>query len=230
MGSLSDLMAINCEEVCDIIVNFLKRKVEEEKKDGILLGLSGGLDSAVLAVLAAKSIGPPKVYALHLYDRDSEEKFREYAKRIAHKLGINFITRDISELMREKGIYKPLIMKMVSLSSVFNKLLVFTANRVIYPLFFKESPFVLTLNRTKDTLIGTIEEGFNLRHIQRRRILEGYAMEKNLLLVGAVNRSESFLGWFVKGGVDDLPIAPLFGLYKTQIYQLSRFLDVPKEI
>ena len=69
-----------------------------------------------------------------------------------------------------------------------------------------------------------------MRHIERRRVLEEFAREKNLLLIGAANRSESFVGWFVKDGVDDIPVEVILGLYKTQVRQLARCIGVPNEI
>jgi len=48
-----------------------------------------------------------------------------------------------------------------------------------------------------------------------------------LLLLGAANQSEWFVGWFVKDGIDYLTIQPLKGFNKTQIRQLAAFLGVP---
>jgi NAD+ synthase len=103
-------------------------------------------------------------------------------------------------------------------------------------LFYGESPFVVTLKRENPSemrfgmvagMAKNIENSFDARHILRRKILEEHSEENNLLLLGAANRSESFVGWFVKGGVDDLPIETILGLYKNQVRKLARYLDVP---
>ena len=52
----------------------------------------------------------------------------------------------------------------------------------------------------------------------------------NFLLIGAANRSELMTGWFVKGGIDDLPFSPLVVLFKTQIYRLAEHLGLPQQI
>ncbi len=75
-----------------------------------------------------------------------------------------------------------------------------------------------------------IEAGFNARHIYRREMLEKRAQDQNWLLLGAANRSECLVGWFVKDGIDDLPFSPLMGLYKTQIRQLAAYLGIPSEV
>jgi len=105
----------------------------------------------------------------------------------------------------------------------------------------KENPFNLVLRRGEplkgrlargiyDVLAGSVENSFSARHITRRKLLKGHAAKGNLLVVGAANRTEWLTGWFVRDGVDDLPIEPLLGLYKTQVYELARFLEVPVAI
>lgn len=60
--------------------------------------------------------------------------------------------------------------------------------------------------------------------------MEEYAEKHNLLLVGAANKSELLTGWFAPNGVDDLPVAPILGLYKNQVTQMAEHLNVPNEI
>ena len=237
---LMDEMIIDPEKVSNIIVGFLQKKSKEQNKDGIVLGLSGGVDSAVMAALAVKAVGASKVYALHLFDRDSQSKSLKHAQKIVEKLEINFEVRDITQSVKEQGIYKPLIMRITAFLPGLNRLIVYIS-RFASRRILRESPFILNLKRGEpvknkfagviyNALAGAIESGFNARHIQRRQILETYASERNLLLIGAANKSESLIGWFVKDGVDDLPIEPLLELYKNQVRQLARFLYIPSEI
>lgn len=239
--NIADEMAICAEKVSTVISEFIRQKVAEKGKNGVALGLSGGLDSAVTAVLATRAIGASNVYALHLFDRDSQSRFREYAHRLADRLGIHFEAVDITQTIKAKQVYRPLVMKAVPYSPIVNRLVIFPMARLIYRLVFGESPFLLTLRKgetnkhtfTKiihSAMAGAIDEGIKIRHIERREILDEYAQERNLLLIGAANRSESFVGLFVKDGVDDLPVEPLLGLYKTQVRQLAGFLQVPQAI
>jgi NAD+ synthase len=236
-SKLLDRMIINCDKVSNDIADFIREEVAQQGKKGVCIGISGGVDSAVATKLAVKAMGDPDlVYGLHLSDRDSQNKFLEYAETLVEDLKINFEKIDITPLIKEKGIYKPGIMKVVPYSTKVNKLILW-GNKMGSRLFYGESPFVVTLKRRDPSkmkfgfvakIAKHIENGFNARHVQRRRILEDYADENNLLLIGAANRSESFVGWFVKDGVDDLPIEVLLPLYKNQVRQLGKFLDVPE--
>ena len=243
MQPLTERTKIDPEGVAKIIINFIRKKVEEEKKDGVVLGLSGGVDSSTVAALAVKAMeNPTKVHALYLPDRDSQNKFKNYAYQMAENLGIIFKEIDITETMKKQGVYKPLILKITNAFPFLNRLFVWTSNKIISPIFFKESPFIVTLEKGssaknfltkliyKKTAASVIEEGFNTRHQARRKILEDYAKQRSLLLIGCANRSESYVGWFVKDGVDDLPVETILDLYKNQVRQLARYLGVPKEI
>jgi len=219
----------------------IERHIQELLNAGsakrIIIGLSGGIDSAVLATLAVRAVGPECVYAYYLYDRDSSKESRAGAKLIADWLGIELKLHDITPAMRKMKIYSPLIMKIIALSGSINRSLNATLNHLLYPAF----GFISTLRKGSfggskikrflyKKTIGLVEAAFNARHTYRRRFLEQQSREKNCLLLGAANRSEFMVGWFVKGGIDDLPLSPMIGLYKTQVLQLAKYLGLPPEI
>src|SRR4030042_6464877 len=104
--SIAVMMAIDPEKVSNTIVNFLIEKLNDQRASGILIGLSGGIDSAVVTMLALRAVGPKNVFTLHLFDRDSQSRFLEHAKGLADKLGIHFEIRDITSLEEEAGIYE----------------------------------------------------------------------------------------------------------------------------
>ncbi len=231
---------IDPQQVTAGIVAFLRQKVEEYRSDGIALGLSGGVDSAILAALVARAIEPSAVHALNLYDRDSDPRFLELARDLAEQLGIRFEARDITAVVREQGAYASSMVRLARRWPGVARRIVWAAWHG-YRFLAKENPFNLVLRQGEplkgrlargiyDVLAGSVENSFSARHITRRRLLEDSATERNLLVVGAANRTEWLVGWFVKDGVDDLPIEPLLGLYKTQVYQLARFLEVPAVI
>ena len=239
---LMERMTIDCEKVTNIIIDFIRKKVADEKKNGVVLGLSGGLDSAAVAFLARRAIeDPSKVHALYLPDRESERKFENCAQEVVQRLGLIFEKIAITEEAKKQGAYKTFIIKITSAFPPLNRFIFWISNKLIYPLFFKETSFVVTLKKegsAKNFLTRLIyrviasaaEESFNVRHRIRRKTLEEYAQSHNLLLIGCANRSESFVGWFVKDGVDDLPTETILDLYKNQVCQLARYLGVSEEI
>jgi NAD+ synthase len=87
-------------EFVDIIHSFIKQKVNEAKANGVVIGLSGGLDSAVVAKLCADSLGPEKVLVLILPDSSTPEEDVKDALGFADSLEIECRTIDISEMVK----------------------------------------------------------------------------------------------------------------------------------
>ncbi|MHC4572106.1 MAG: NAD(+) synthase [Planctomycetota bacterium] len=237
MLSHNALLAIDTKRVAESIEGYIQRLLDTNSAEGVIIGLSGGIDSAVLTALAVRALGAERVYVYHLYDRDSERDSRRNAQLIADWLGIKFKLHNIDPTMHKRRIYTPVIMRIIALSGSINRWLTTKLHRI----FHGESPFMSSLrkdsfngNKLKKFLynntIRHIEESFNARHIYRRRFLEKRAEEHNWLVLGAANRSECMVGWFVKGGIDDMLFSPLNHLYKTQVRQLATYLGVPSEI
>ncbi len=236
-SELRCMLTIDASLAVQRIESFLKNLIETQKTNGLLLGLSGGVDSSVLATIAVKAVGKDRVHVSYLFDRDSEKGSEKKAQTMARWLGVKLETADISPVMQQKKVYAPLIMKLIPYSALLNR-----AIQHSYRLITGETPFKTTLKvgshgrlswlqRLMFNLsIRHIDRGFSQRHIYRRQVLEQQAREQNLSLIGAANLSEFEVGWFVNGGIDDLPIQPMTGLYKTQVWQLASFLDLPGEI
>ena len=234
------MMSIDPQQVSTIVIDFLKLKIQQTHSDGICLGLSGGVDSAVLATLAVRTVGASAVHSLHLHDRDSNPRSLGLARDLARQLGIHFEARSITLILKEQGAYASSVVRLAGCSPRLARGVIWTG-WCVYRCLAKENPFNLVLRRGEplkgrlargiyDVLAGSVENSFSARHITRRKLLEGHAAKGNLLVVGAANRTEWLTGWFVRDGVDDLPIEPLLGLYKTQVYELARFLEVPVAI
>ena len=231
-------LAIDAPLTLRLIESYLTGLVETQKSNGILLGLSGGIDSSVLATIAVKAVGKEHVHVSFLYDRDSEKSSGDKARTMANWLGVKLETVNISPVMKKKKVYAPLIMKLVSYSAGFNRMIQYA-----YCLINRETPFntslkvgsqITKLSWLKRVMfnlsIRHFDRGFSERHIYRRQVLEQKAKKENLTLVGAANLSEFKVGWFVRNGIDDLPIQPMTGLYKTQVWQLASYLKLPDEI
>ena len=236
MSSFASLVKIDAERAVSAIETCIQRETTGHSSEGVIIGLSGGLDSAVLTALTVRALGKEQVHVYHLYDRESRKLPRQRAKLVANWLGLALEVENIEPALKEKQIYQPLIMRLTSLSGSLNRLLA-----TGYRCLCGETCFGTTLHKGKLASHGLgrffynhvsrhIDAAASARHIYRRELLEKVAKEKDCLLLGAANRSEFLTGWFVKGGIDDVPLSPLVGIYKTQVRQIAEYLAVPEEI
>jgi NAD+ synthase len=229
---------IDEKKVAKTLQSEIKNIVSKSSAKGALIGLSGGIDSCLLTTLAVKAIGKESVHVVYLYDRDSEKDSLKKAKLLASWLGLKLKIKNIAPIMKKRGVYKPFIMRVITFSGFLNRLI-----EKSYYLLFKETTFKSSLRMGSNTFgksrikkfvynmfLKPIVAGFYERHKYRKEFLVEMAKKEHLILIGAANRSESMVGWFVKGGIDDVKIQPLAGLYKTQVRSLSEFLDLPVEI
>lgn len=213
------------------------RRIREPYTGGFLMGLSGGIDSGVLSALVVRALGKESLHVCFLPDRSSNKNSERRARLMAEWLGLDLEVEEITEAIRQRGLYSPLIMRLVHLSRFLNRHAILGA----YHLFTGETPFMTTLRQLTfedepvkrffyNLTISRVHTASSKRAIYRREALEKKARDRNALVIGAGNRSEVMTGWFTKDGVDDFPHSPLAGLYKTQVRQLARYLDLPREI
>lgn len=190
MPHLSDkLLQINPKETAREIVLLLRSYVEGNGSSGVVIGMSGGLDSSVVAVLAKRALGNRHVIGVSLPEGEiSDPQDFEDAKRLATKLAIKFYKVDISPPLK-----------------------VLTA---VLPLFDPDEQLAAG----------------NIKARMRMQILYYVANRRNALVLSTSNRSELMIGYFTKHGDGASDLAPIAGLYKTQVYQLASYLKVPSRI
>ena len=204
---------------------------------GLLMGLSGGIDSALLATLVVRALGPEALHVAFLRERDNESASEVKARRMAEWLDLDLEVENITDAIRDRGHYSPFIMRLVGLSRFLNRNVVHKLHKIVTG----ETPFMSTLRQhrfegapVRRFLYGLtgakVADAFNGRQLYRRQRLEEMAVERKARLIGAGNRTEVMTGWFVQDGVDDVPDSPIAGLYKTQVWQLSRHLGLPEDI
>lgn len=236
MKPAKDLLKIDSKEVSEKIENYIRNAVAENKADGVLIGLSGGIDSTVLVSLAVRALGKERVSVYFLQDRNGEKDSLEKAQFVAESLGLKLNVNSIDSIMREKE-KDAAFFKFISTLPAF--VLPFMSS--FYYIVVGETPYMTTLRKAEprkgkfrkwiyDNIINGIEEMFDGPCAVRRAVLEKIAKEKNLLIIGSGNRSEDLTGWFTVDGIDNMPHSPIMGLLKTQVRQLAEYLDIPKAI
>ena len=100
------MLEIYCQKVSHKIEKYIREKVKELSRDGAIIGISGGLDSAVVTGLAVRSLGKERVFGLILPERDSSPLTIEHAKLVAKKFDVSFKVIKITYLLRKMGVYR----------------------------------------------------------------------------------------------------------------------------
>ena len=101
-----DILKLDSKREVERICSFIVRQVREVKRDGIVVGLSGGIDSALCAALCVKALGKDKVFGLILPEKESNPISAEYATKHAEELGIEPETVDITPTLEAFGTYQ----------------------------------------------------------------------------------------------------------------------------
>jgi NAD+ synthase len=230
------------ESVVDVIVEKLKQDVLFTiKRFGVIVGISGGIDSSVCLALAVKALGADKVIGLILPERDSSPVSERLALLLANQLNVKTIKEEISEALAGLKCYDR---RDEAVRRVFPEYNASTHRMKIgvkqNSLYTSLPPvFYLTIiheNGNEEEKILPVKEylqivaSSNLKQRMRMTMLYYHAELNHYAVVGTPNKHEHDQGFFVKygdGGADVMPIAQL---YKTQVYQLAGYLGIPREI
>ncbi|MCU0639838.1 MAG: NAD(+) synthase, partial [Candidatus Krumholzibacteria bacterium] len=101
-----NVLDFDVEDVAGQLVDFIRDQVKNNfRRKGVVIGLSGGIDSAVAGALCVRALGPGRVYGVLLPERDSNPISREYGRKCAEKLGIECGEVEITPMVRSFGVY-----------------------------------------------------------------------------------------------------------------------------
>jgi NAD+ synthase len=234
LNTLKSELDIEPEAVTRSLVTFIQTHADKLERDGAILGLSGGIDSAVVAALCQRAVGTNNTLALILPDRDSQKEHTEDALELGRQLGIQTKTIDITLYLKELGIYRLFPLHKLPIPDGLKGPLV----RKAYNLYQRktgESPFSASLLGFKDKefqeYLGRSNAYYRAKHRLRMLLLYLHGELENRLVVGSANKSEYLIGFFVKHGCDDaVDVMPLLRLYKTQVRALARYLGIPSRV
>ena len=220
--------------------NFLYHQTFEKfRKHGIVLGISGGIDSAVVAALACNAIGKENVLGIILPEKESNPDSQELAEKLCKNLEIEYLVDDITPILDSSSVYKIREEIVQKFFPNFNNLckyrLIFTENFDNDGLSIPYLEIQDSQNQTHKIKISlndylTMTAATNIKHRTRMNRLYYYAEKNNFLVCGTTNKAEFQQGYFVKYGDGGVDIEPLANLFKTQVYQLAKSLNIPSEI
>jgi len=213
-------------ELCRNIEEKIRTTMKSLNRDGAVIGLSGGLDSATAAKLTVRSLGAEKVHLINLPERDSKKIHRNHAKQFAKHLGIQLKVTRINSILRSTGTYKLLPLRFIPGRKLRTKLVKF--GRKEFGPKNGESILIKRLKPNANSWLAKANAYIMAKHRIRMVILYQYAEVRNFMVVGAANRTEWLTGTFSKWGVDHCAdIMPLVHLYRTQLEQIAEYIQIP---
>jgi NAD+ synthase len=210
------------------------------RRRGLVVGMSGGVDSSVCAALAVEAVGPKHVLGLFMPEKESDPESLNIAQSFAAQLGIDSVTEDIEPVLYGAGCYRR---RNEAIRRVVPEFTDEWRCKLVLP------PRRLEADRLNITYLVVQPPGGEMRRVrlpapeyrqivaasnfkQRvRTMLEYYHADRlHYAVVGTPNRLEYDQGFFVKGGDGLADVKPIAHLYKTQVYQLADYLAVPASV
>ena len=235
-----NVLAIDARRTADDIARTLRDQVQGElRRRGIVVGLSGGVDSSVVAALAARALGKDKVLAIFMPERDSSDDALRLGRIVARDLGIAAVACDIAPALEGLGCYTR---QVDAIRAVFPEYGDGWKCKVTLPSLLEGdriSVSHLTVRspsgeeRTARMPPGAYQQlvaATNFKQRVRKTIEYYHADRLRYAVAGTPNRLEYDQGFFVKQGDGAADVKPIAHLYKTQVYALADFLGISKEI
>jgi NAD+ synthase len=209
------------------------------RRRGLVLGLSGGVDSSVCAALAVRAVGAERVFALLMPESHSAEETVPLSRLVAERLGIAHALEDIRGILEAVGFYRrydDAVRRVVpEYGEGWRSKIVTSDARSgrgfhVFSLV-AESPDGREV-RARLPLEAYLEVVAATNFKQRvRKMLEYHHADRlHYAVLGTPNRLEYDQGFFVKNGDGAADVKPIAHLYKTQVYRLAEHLDVPEEV
>lgn len=175
-------LEINSELTRDVLLSFIKDQTTSAGFNRVVVGLSGGIDSALVAYLAVASLGVENVLGVRMPYQSSSQESLDHAQLVIDALGIEALTVEITDMVE--------------------------------PLF------------TRFPGMSNLRRG-NIMARQRMVVLFDQSAAFSGLVLGTGNKTEMLLGYSTLYGDSAAALHPIADLYKCQVRQLSRFMDVP---
>ena len=176
---------LNLKEVHNELVEYLRENFKKAGFSKAVLGLSGGIDSALVAYLLRDALGKENILAIMMPYKSSNPDSLNHAKLVIEDLKINSKTIEITDMIDA---------------------------------YFKNEKEASSLR------MG------NKMARERMSILFDYSSKENALVVGTSNKTEIYLGYSTQFGDSACALNPIGDLYKTNIWDLSRYLKIPNEL
>jgi NAD+ synthase len=227
--------AAEVERICGWMVQEVAGTLHRR---GVIIAMSGGVDSSVCAALAVRALGAGKVYGLLLPERDSKRASADQGRTVAEHLGVRYETHDISPTLQAIGCYR---LRDEAIRVVFPeyaddwKCKVAIAGGATGGINFFKMIVQSPDGRLQEARLPIREylqivAATNFKQRIRKTVEYYHADRLNYAVIGTPNRLEYDQGFFVKNGDGAADLKPIAHLFKTQVYAMARHLGLPDEV
>ena len=235
-----DVLKLDAEKevkkICSRIRELLSKQL---KRRGLVVGLSGGIDSSVTTALAVRAIGAERVLALLMPERHSADDTLKLSSMVAEHFEVEKVHEDISDILESLGFYRRYDAAVQRVIPEYGQ---GWKSKIVIPNVMESKGFSIfsvvaqgpdgSIIKQRLPLKAYLEIVAATNFKQRtRKMLEYYHADRlNFAVTGTPNRLEYDQGFFVKLGDGAADIKPIAHLYKSQVYQLAAYLGMPEEI
>ncbi len=240
MAFSKDVLRIDGEALATSIAATIREQVLGRlKRRGAIVGLSGGIDSSVVAGLCVRAFGKDKVLGIFMPERDSSDDALTLGRMLSDALGVEAITENIRGSLEGIGCYSRQI---DAIRTVFPKYgdgwkckitlpSILESDRISVSQLTVQDPSGETMTaRMPPEAYRQLVAATNFKQRIRKMVEYYHADRMHYAVSGTPNRLEYDQGFFVKQGDGSADFKPIAHLYKTQVYALAETLDVPEEI
>lgn len=237
----ADVLCLDIEQTCAAIEHSVVATTGRVlNRRGVVVGVSGGVDSAVCLALAVRALGPSRVQPVLMPERETGDAGTTRATALCWRLGVEPIIEDIGPALEALGCYqrRDLAIKEIfpDYGSGYRQKVTIASDLTgrdrfnYFDLTIRSPDGMQERRRMSASVYSRVVAATNMKQRTRKLVEYFHAESRNYAVLGTPNRLEYELGFFVRGGDGLADLKPIAHLFKTQVYALGAFLGIGEEI